>query len=210
MKEPTAVEALADEHPLKKGTVIEQNHYLYLERADDREIFYDVVSIHEDIDRSINIFAQSTNHWTACEGPSIIDLQTNSKTHNSFKYMAIPTIQEPDSYGAAPRPFENEYWIDHFGFDDAAIRLYHQGRIDALADFNIYAKDLYNIRAPLRPRSMYATPVDYEKYQPNFYYIPIQRVIDTFKHTTQNMVLPPSSFLRRRFKSFWPFMNFPR
>ena len=100
--------------------------------------------------------------------------------------------------------------MDHFGFDDAAIRLCHQGQIDALSDFNIYASDLDNIRAPLRPRSMYATPVDYEKYQPNFCYMPIQRVIDTFKHTTQNMVLPPSSFLRRRFKSFWPFMNFPR
>ena len=74
MKELTAAEALADEHPLKTGTVIKQNHYLYLERADDGEIFYDEVPIYEDIDRSINIIAQSTDHWTACEGPSIIDL----------------------------------------------------------------------------------------------------------------------------------------
>ena len=100
--------------------------------------------------------------------------------------------------------------MDCFSFDDAAIRLCHQERIDALADFSIYASDLDNIRAPLKPRSMYATPVDYEKYLLDFCYMPIQRVIYTFKHTTQNMVLPPSSFLRRRFKSFWPFINFPR
>ena len=145
VEEPTAAEALADEHLLKTGTIIKQNHYLYLERADDGEIFYDEIIIHEDIDSSINIIAQSTDHCTACKGPLIIDLQTNSENYNSSKYMANPTIQESNSYNTAPRLFEHEYWMDHFGFDDAAIRLCHQGQIDSLADFNIYASDLDNI-----------------------------------------------------------------
>ena len=100
--------------------------------------------------------------------------------------------------------------MDTFGFDEAAIRLCHQGRLNYPSDFNIHASDINDARVPLRPRSLDATSVDYEKYQPNFCYMPIKRVINTFKHTTQNMVLPPSSFLRRRFKFFWPFMNFPR
>ena len=69
VKEPTAVETLADEYPLKTGTVIEQNRYLYLERTDYGEIFYDEVPIYEGIHMSINIISQSTDHWTACEGP---------------------------------------------------------------------------------------------------------------------------------------------
>ena len=75
--EPTAPEALADKHPLKTGAVIEQNKCLYIERADDGEIFYDEVPIYEDFNKSINIVAQSTDHWTACKGASIIGLHTN-------------------------------------------------------------------------------------------------------------------------------------
>lgn len=40
--------------------------------------------------------------------------------------------------------------------------------------------------------------------------MPIPQIKDTFQHATQNMVLQSSLFLRRQFRSFWPFMNFPR
>ena len=100
--------------------------------------------------------------------------------------------------------------MESLGFDESTVRVCHQGNIDYIANSGIHASDIDTVRAPLRPRSMYATPIDYKKIQPNFCYMPIQRVIDILTHTTQNMVLPESSFLRKRYRSQWPYMNLPR
>ena len=53
---------IADDHPMKTGTIVEQNNCLYLERSEDREIFYEEVPIYDDVDRSIMLISQSTNH----------------------------------------------------------------------------------------------------------------------------------------------------
>ena len=107
---------------------------------------------------------------------------------DTSKYMANPTVKEPD-YSADPRVFEHEFWMESLGFDKSTVRVCHQGNIDYIANSGIQASDIDTVCAQLRPRSMYATPIDYEKIQPNFCYMPIQRVIDTLTHTTQNMVL---------------------
>ena len=54
--------------------------------------------------------------------------------------------------------------MEEFDFNESTIRLCQQGESDHLADFNIFGADLDEIRTPLNPRSMYATPVDYERY----------------------------------------------
>lgn len=91
---------IADNHPMKTGTIVEQNNCLYLERAEDGEIFYEEVPIYDDVDRSVMLISQSTNHWSACKGASFIDLNAVSIESDTSKYMANPTIQEPAYYGA--------------------------------------------------------------------------------------------------------------
>ena len=103
-----------------------------------------------------------------------------------------------------------ENQIGRVGFDKAVIQICYQGELDHLSNFNIFARNIDFIRSPLKSRSMYKIPVDYEKYQPNSCQISIQRVIYIFKHTTQKMMLSPLSFLCCKFKLFLSFMNFPR
>jgi hypothetical protein len=108
------------------------------------------------------------------------------------------------------KAFDHEYWMDHLDFDDAAVRMCYQGNADYLNDFDIHPEDIQHINTATHPRSTQATPIDYKKVKSNFCFAPIEAIKRTFKYTTQNQVLPPSSFLRKRYKSPHPFMNIRR
>ena len=71
-KPSNLLSTVADQHPNKTGTVIEQDNCLYLERNNNGEISYDSVPLYEDIDHSLRLIAQSTEHWTACKNQSLI------------------------------------------------------------------------------------------------------------------------------------------
>ena len=106
--------------------------------------------------------------------------------------------------------FDHEYWTEHLDFDPSTVRMCYQGNADYLTDFDIHPEDAHHISTPIQPRSVQATPYDYEKVKSNFCWAPIEAIKRTFKYTTQNQVLPPSSFLRKRFQSPHPFMNVRR
>ena len=46
---------------MKTGTIIDQNNCLYLERTEDEEIFYEEVSIYDNINRSVEPISQITD-----------------------------------------------------------------------------------------------------------------------------------------------------
>jgi hypothetical protein len=52
--------------------------------------------------------------------------------------------------------------------------------------------------------------IDYESKRKYFAHLPASVVKATFKHTTQNMGLPPSTYLHKMFKSPNPFSNLKR
>ena len=66
---------------------------------------------------------------------------------------------------------------------------------------------IHHISTPMQPRSVQATPYDYEKVKLNFCWAPIKAITRTIKYTTQNQVLQPYSFLRKRFQSPHSYMN---
>ena len=63
---------------------------------------------------------------------------------------------------------------------------------------------------PLKPRMTQPTEIDYESKQKYFAHLPASVVKATFKHTTQNMRLPPSSYLHKMFTSPNPSANLKR
>ena len=84
--------------------------------------------------------------------------------------------------------------MEHLDFDDATVRMCYQGSADYLTDFNIHPEDIHHINTPLQPQTTQATTFDYEMVKANFCFAPIEAIKRTFKYTTQNQVLPPSSF----------------
>ena len=107
------------------------------------------------------------------------------------------------------RPTEHEYWEDYL-LDDENQRLIYQGIIDYCEQYDINANDIATIMTPLKPRYSVPTLIDYESKRKYFAHLPAEVVKATFKHTTQNMKLPPSSYLHKMFKSPNPSANLKR
>ena len=60
---------------------------------------------------------------------------------------------------------------------------------------------------PLQPWMTTPSDMDYESKRKYFAHLPASVVKATFKHTTQNMKLPPSTYLHKMFKSPNPSAN---
>ena len=72
-------EILSDAHPLKTGTVIEKDGFLYLEREDrDGKIFYEEIPLYQDAQRLIDLIANSVQHWSATKETSILQSVPNN------------------------------------------------------------------------------------------------------------------------------------
>jgi hypothetical protein len=97
------------------------------------------------------------------------------------------------------RPMENEYWNDWL-LDRTTRRLLTQGTIDDCIQCNINTNDISEMMNPLKPRMTRPSDIDYESKRKYFAHLPASVVQATFKHTTQNMNLPPSTYLHEMFK----------
>ena len=107
------------------------------------------------------------------------------------------------------RPTEHEYWNDWL-LDEPTCRILTQATIDNCKQYNINASDLAEIMSPLKPRMTQPSEIDYESKRKYFAHLPASVVKATFKHTTQNMRLPPSTYLHKMFKSPNPSANLKR
>ena len=71
----------------------------------------------------------------------------------------------------------------------------HQGLLDKYNNYNVYEADLEEAQAPFKS-SIYPPAIeDWERMRKYFRYIPAKIVLNTYKHSTQHGVLPPSSYL---------------
>ena len=195
-----------DDHPLKTGTVIEWSDFLYLEREDeDGNIFYEKFPLYQDVKRSIQLIAKSAQHWSTTADSSILKREPQ-QAEIKDQFLFAEEYENGDNI----KVFDHEYWTERLDFDPSTVRMCYQGNADYLTDFDIHPEDIHHISTPMQPRSVQATPYDYEKVKPNFCWAPIEAIMRTIKYTTQNQVLPPSSFMRKRFRSPHPFMNVRR
>jgi hypothetical protein len=87
---------------------------------------------------------------------------------------------------------------------------YTQATIDNCKQYNINASDLAEIMSPLKPQMTQPSEHDYESKRKYFAHLPASVVKATFKHTTQNMRLRPSTYLHKMFKSLYPSANLKR
>jgi hypothetical protein len=86
-------------------------------------------------------------------------------------------------------------------------RILTQATIDNCHQYNINDSDLAEILSPPKPRMTQPSEIDYESKWKYFAHLPASVVKATFKHTTQNMRLPPSTYLHKIFKSPNPSAN---
>jgi hypothetical protein len=107
------------------------------------------------------------------------------------------------------RPTEHEYWNDWL-LDEPTRCILTQATIDNCQQYNINASDLTEIMSPLKPRMTQPSEIDYESKRKYFAHLPASIVKATFKHTTQNLRLPPSTYLHKMFKSPNPSANLKR
>ena len=113
---------VADEHPHKTGIVIEQENCLYLEQSIDGDISYDSVPLYDDPKYSLQLIAQSSEHWCACDGGSILNSQTDTTLDTysvNSRFMASSVFKDDEDINSSPRPFKHKYWIKHFNIDES-------------------------------------------------------------------------------------------
>jgi hypothetical protein len=91
-----------------------------------------------------------------------------------------------------------------------ALRLLIQGTIGNCIHYNINTNDISEVMNPLKPRMTRPSDLDYESKRKYFAHLPASVVKSTFEHTTQNMRLPPSTYLHKMFKSPNPSANLKR
>jgi hypothetical protein len=155
----------------------------------------------DDPDKTLDIIKNSDQYWTTCSGaPSLtpiigfVDIESNTDDLNDLAVF-LPT--------------EHEYWNDWL-LDEPTRRILTQATIDSCHQYNINASDLAEIMSPLKPRITQPSETDYELKRKFFAHLPASIVKATFKHTTQNMRSPPSTYLHEMFKSPDPSANLKR
>ena len=89
-------------------------------------------------------------------------------------------------------------------------RLAYQGLLDNCSDVGITKAELQETQAPLNPSIRRPKMEDWERIRKYLGNVPADMVRNTSKNTTQIGTLPPSSHLRRQFKSPNPALNIHR
>ena len=105
--------------------------------------------------------------------------------------------------------FYEDFLYDQFVVERNACLAY-QGILDNCEDVGITEAEFHQAQAPLKPTIRRPDPIDYEKMRKYFGHVPADIVRQTFKHTTQIGLLPPSTHLQCQFKSPNPALNLHR
>jgi hypothetical protein len=180
-----------DPHPFRTGTIIEENGFFFKEREMDGLIFYDSLKVLNDPDKTLDMIKDSDQYWTTCSGaPSLTPIIGFVDTASDTDYLNDLSLF---------RPTEHEYWNDWL-LNGSTCCILTQATIDNCKQYNINANDLAEILSPLKPRMTQPSEIDYESKQKYFAHLPASVVKATFKHTTQKMCLPPSTYLHTMFK----------
>jgi hypothetical protein len=147
-------------------------------------IFYDSLEVLDDLDKTLDIIKDSDQYWTTCSGaPSLTPIIGFVDTESNTDYLNDLSVF---------RPTKHEYWNDWL-LDESNRRILTKATIDNCQQYNINASDLTEIMIPLKPRMTQPSEIDYESKRKCFAHLPASVVKATYKHTTQNMRLPPST-----------------
>ena len=133
--------------------------------------------------RSIDIIANSVQHWSATKETSILNSVQNNINKQSQKFAKLYNIKQSNQSADNDniKAFDHEFWMEHLNFDAATVRMCYQGSADYLTDFDIHPEDIQHISTPLQPRTTQATTFDYEKVKANFCFAPLEAIKHTFK-----------------------------
>ena len=145
-----------------------------------KDFYYESCDLYGDIRESTTLLAHSTDVWTLCDIPPDVPIDIPPDLHDSF---ADDQVLEDNQ------------------------RMAYQGMLDRCSDLNVFETDIELAQKALKPSICPPASDDWERKRKYFAYIPAKLVRNTFKHSTQHGVLPPSSHLQKRFKSPNPLLN---
>jgi hypothetical protein len=203
-----------DPHPFCTGTIIEENGFLFKEREMDGLILYDSLQVLDDPNKTLDIIKESDQYWrTSSSAPPIapsiaylMHLMDSGCTPGTIGFIATTSDTDYLNDLLVFRPTEHEYWNDWL-LDGTTLRLLTQGTINDCIHYNINTNDISEVMNPLKPRMTRPSDIDYESKRKFFAHLPASVVKATFEHTTQNMRLPPSTYLHKMSKSPNPSAN---
>jgi hypothetical protein len=180
----------------------------------DGLIFYGSLQVLDDLNKTSDIIKESDQYRTTCSSappiaPSITHLMDSGCTPGLISF--VDTTSDTDYLNdlLVFRPTEHEYWNDWL-LDGTTLCLLTQGTIDDCIHYNINTNDISEVMNPLKPRMTRPSDINYESKRKYFAHLPASVVKATFEHTTQNMCLPPSTYLHKIFKSPNPSANLKR
>jgi hypothetical protein len=197
-----------DTHPFRTGTIIKENGFLFKEREMDGLIFYDSLQVLDDPNKTLDIINESDQYWTTCSSappiaPSIAHLKKSGYTPDTIGFVDTKSDTDYLNDLLVFRPTKHEYY-------GTTLCLLTQGTIDNCIHYNINTNDISEVMNPLKPRMTRPSDIDYESKRKYFAHLPASVVKATFEHTTQNMRLPPSTYLHKMLKSPNPSANLKR
>ena len=106
-----------------------------------------------------------------------------------------------------PRVYERKFCCNGtFLANSVAMGLVYQGILDKCKTYGITSQELHDVIGS-EPRIAKPSKLNYKQFSPNFCYLPEERVRKTFEVTSQNMNMPPPTFLRKYHRSRNPAQN---
>ena len=137
------------------------------------EYYYNSHDVYSDTNESTTILAHSNNTWTLCDAAPSFKDNPMVKNDNEFDNWLLEEIR----------------------------KIVYQGLLDKYSDYNVYKADLEQAHEPLKSSIRPPAVEDWERMRKYFGYVHTKTVCNTYKHSTQHSVFPPSSHLQKRFKS---------
>ena len=173
-----------------------------MERQLGDDVYYQPLDMYDNPNKTIDFISKGSQYWTLCNDAPALNKQSNVIVDTEFDSTYLNNLD-------IPRPTEHEFF-DEWLLDDPSIRIMMQGCLDDCAEYNVSAHDLSQVLNPLTLRMSTPTAIDYESKRKYFAHLPVVNVKATLKYTTQNMRLPPSTYLHKMFKSPNPSANLRR
>lgn len=103
-------------------------------------------------------------------------------------------------------PYDHAFWVNFFHHENVS-RCIYQGVLDYAAQVGLTSSEVHDILEPSHPCIITTSKIDHEAMQPFFAWMPTERIFKTFKHTTQFIRIPSSTYLCKHNRSANPAAN---
>ena len=127
-------------------------------------------------------------------------------THTSGQEFRVFVTESKDD-GSSPQ--DHKFWSAYLSQDTVSRHIY-QGIVDYCAEYDINATEVDDVLDFDEPKFSTPKPIDHAAMRLFFCWLPIKRILDTFKYTSQMMRAPSSTYLQKRHRSPHPAANIIR